>query len=107
MPQTGTAAGSITWKQRAKQLKSEVYTLYFAYRDPRVPWYAKAFIGLTVAYACSPFDLIPDFIPILGYLDDLILVPLLAAAAVRMIPGDVMAEARETAAASQSSRSAK
>ncbi len=87
-----------TWKQRAKKIKSDVYALYFAYRDPRVPWYAKAFTALVVAYAFSPIDLIPDFIPVLGYLDDLLLVPLGVSLAVRMVPPEVMAEARSRAA---------
>ncbi len=63
------------WKQRAKQLKIETYALYLAYKDPRTPWYAKIFAACVVGYAFSPIDLIPDPIPILGYLDDLILVP--------------------------------
>ena len=85
------------WKQRARQLRVETYALYLAYRDPRVPWVAKAFIALVVAYAFSPIDLIPDPIPVLGYLDDLILVPLGVAIALRMIPSDVLAECRERA----------
>ena len=86
-----------TWKQRARQLKIEVYALYLAYRDPRVPWYARVFAVCVVGYAFSPIDLIPDPIPILGYLDDLILVPLGAMLALRMIPADVMAECRAQA----------
>ncbi len=82
------------WKQKAKALKKEVYTLFLAYKDPRVPWYAKVFTALVVAYAFSPIDLIPDFVPILGYLDDLILVPLGAALAIKMIPAEVMEECR-------------
>ncbi len=82
------------WKQRARALKKEVYALYLAYRDPRTPWYAKAVAALVVAYAFSPIDLIPDPIPVLGYLDDLVLVPLGAALALRLIPPDVMVEAR-------------
>src|SRR5262245_52686643 len=85
------------WRQRASLLKTEVYALYLAYRDPRVPWYAKAFAACVVGYAFSPIDLIPDPIPILGYLDDLVLVPLGIALAVRMIPPAVMAECRERA----------
>ena len=72
----------------------ETYALYLAYRDPRVPWYARAFAALVVGYAFSPIDLIPDPIPVLGYLDDLILVPLGIALAVRMIPAEVLAEHR-------------
>jgi len=80
------------WKQKAKALKKEVYTLFLAYKDPRVPWYAKVFTGLVVAYAFSPIDLIPDFIPVLGYLDDLVLIPLGVALAIKMIPAEVMEE---------------
>ena len=83
------------WKQRTKQLKVEVYALYLAYRDPRVPLYARVFALCVVAYAFSPIDLIPDPIPVLGYLDDLVLVPLGAALAIKMIPAEVMAECRE------------
>jgi len=86
-----------TWKQKARELKLEVYALYLAYKDPRVPWYAKVFTACVVAYAFSPIDLIPDPIPILGYLDDLVLVPLGIALAVKMIPPDVLAECREKA----------
>jgi len=59
-----------TWKRRARQLKAETYALYLAYRDRRTPWYARLFAACVVAYAFSPIDLIPDFIPVLGYLDD-------------------------------------
>ncbi len=86
-----------TWKQRARQLKMETYALYLAYKDPRVPWYARWFAALVVGYAFSPIDLIPDFIPVVGYLDDLILVPLGAALALKMIPPDVIAESRKKA----------
>ncbi len=82
------------WKQRARALKKEVYALYMAYRDSRTPWYAKVVAALVVAYAFSPIDLIPDPIPVLGYLDDLMLIPLGAALAMRLIPPDVMADAR-------------
>jgi uncharacterized membrane protein YkvA (DUF1232 family) len=85
------------WKRWAGRLKSETHALYLAYRDPRVPWYAKLFAALVVGYAFSPIDLIPDPIPVLGYLDDLILVPLGVALAVRMIPEDVLAESRQKA----------
>jgi uncharacterized membrane protein YkvA (DUF1232 family) len=84
-------------KQQAKHLKAELYALYLAYRDPRVPWYARIFVACVVGYAFSPIDLIPDPIPLLGYLDDLILVPLGIALAIKMIPADVMAEYRERA----------
>jgi uncharacterized membrane protein YkvA (DUF1232 family) len=85
------------WKRWAGRLKSETHALYLAYRDPRVPWYAKLFAALVVGYAFSPIDLIPDPIPVLGYLDDLILVPLGVALAVRMIPEDVLSESRQKA----------
>lgn len=88
------------WKQRARQLKLETYTLYLAYKDPRVPWYARLFAACVVAYAFSPIDLIPDPIPVLGYLDDLVLVPLGIVLAVKMIPPPVLAECREKAEAS-------
>ncbi|MBZ4654367.1 MAG: hypothetical protein JG781_1708 [Peptococcaceae bacterium] len=83
------------WKIRAKKLKAEIYALYYAYKDPRIPWYARLFIMFIVAYAFSPLDLIPDFVPILGYLDDLILIPLLITLALKMIPDQVMEEARK------------
>jgi uncharacterized membrane protein YkvA (DUF1232 family) len=86
-----------SWKQRARQLKIETYAIYLAYKDPRVPWYARLFAAGVVAYAFSPIDLVPDPIPILGYLDDLVLVPLGVAIALRMIPESVMAECRERA----------
>jgi uncharacterized membrane protein YkvA (DUF1232 family) len=85
------------WKRWAGRLKSETHALYLAYRDPRVPWYAKLFAALVVGYAFSPIDLIPDSIPVLGYLDDLILIPLGVALAVRMIPEDVLSESRQEA----------
>ena len=88
-----------TWKQRAGQLKMETYAIYLAYRDPRVPWYARLFAACVVGYAFSPIDLIPDFIPVLGYLDDLILVPVGIFFALKMIPPPVMAECREKARA--------
>ena len=81
----------------ARRLKVEVYALYLAYRDPRVSWYARAFAAVVVGYAFSPIDLIPDPIPVLGYLDDLIIIPLGIALAIRMIPPPVLAECREAA----------
>lgn len=86
-----------TWKHWARGLKIETYALYLAYRDPRVPWYARLFAACVVAYAFSPIDLIPDPIPVLGYLDDLILIPLGVALALRMIPPSVLAECRQRA----------
>lgn len=95
-------AGFETWKQRASRLKREVYAIHLAGKDPRVPWYAKLLAVCVVAYAFSPIDLIPDFIPILGYLDDLILVPLGIYFVLRMIPDEVLAECRATAQATMS-----
>ncbi|MBE9478661.1 MAG: DUF1232 domain-containing protein [Chloroflexi bacterium] len=85
------------WKRKVKLLRAETYALYLAYRDPRVPWYAKVFAALVVGYAFSPIDLIPDFIPIVGYLDDLILVPIGITIALKMIPKEVMEECRVNA----------
>jgi uncharacterized membrane protein YkvA (DUF1232 family) len=86
-----------TWRRQARRLKTEVYAVYLAYRDPRVPWYARLFAAGVVGYAFSPIDLIPDPIPILGYLDDLVLIPLGITLALKMIPAPVMAECREKA----------
>ena len=87
-----------SWKGRVQRLKTEVYALYLAYRDPRTPWYAKIVVALVVGYALSPIDLIPDFVPVLGYLDDLLLLPLGILLALRLIPAEVMAECRARAA---------
>ncbi len=81
----------------AKRLKTELHALYLAYGDTRVPFHARVFAAVVVAYAFSPIDLIPDAIPVLGYLDDLILVPLGIALAIRMIPPGVLAECRSKA----------
>lgn len=91
--------GSIVGRLRtwAKSIKRDVHALYLSARDPRVPWYAKAVALAVAAYALSPIDLIPDFIPVLGYLDDLVIVPLGILLAIRLIPGDVLAEHRATA----------
>jgi uncharacterized membrane protein YkvA (DUF1232 family) len=78
----------------AHGIKRDVHALYLAARDPRVPWYAKALALAVAAYALSPIDLIPDFIPVIGYLDDLIIVPLGIVLAVRLIPADILAEHR-------------
>lgn len=86
-----------TWKRWAGQLKTDTYALYLALKDPRTPWYARVFAAGVVAYAFSPIDLIPDFIPVLGYLDDLILLPLGIALAIRLIPPGIFAECRERA----------
>lgn len=83
----------------ARAIKRDVYAVYLASRDPRVPWPAKALAVCIAAYALSPIDLIPDFIPVLGYLDDAIILPLGILLVVRMIPADIMAEHRATAQA--------
>jgi uncharacterized membrane protein YkvA (DUF1232 family) len=83
---------------RIDTLRADTHALYLAYRDPRLPWQARVLAILVLAYALSPIDLIPDFIPVLGYLDDLVLVPLGIWAVLRLIPPDVMAEARARAA---------
>lgn len=85
------------FKRAARTLKADTYTLYLAYRDPRTPWYAKAWAALVVAYAFSPIDLIPDFIPVLGYLDDLVLVPLGIFLALKLIPDEVITASRQKA----------
>ena len=87
------------WKHWTRQLKLETYALYLACRDPRLPWYARLVAVGVVAYAFSPIDLIPDPIPILGYLDDLILIPLGVILALRLIPPPIMAECRAKARA--------
>jgi len=85
------------WRQTARQLETEVAALLIAVRHPAVPWYAKFLAAAVVAYALSPVDLIPDFIPVLGYLDDLILLPLGILLVRRLIPPAVLAECRERA----------
>ena len=84
-------------KQWARALKTEIYALYLACRDPRVPWYARLLAVCVVGYAFSPVDLIPDPIPVLGYLDDLILLPIGIWIVLKMIPPDVMTDSREKA----------
>jgi uncharacterized membrane protein YkvA (DUF1232 family) len=85
------------WKQRARALKMDLYALYLAYRDPRVSWIARLWVLVVVGYAFSPIDLIPDPIPVVGYLDDLILIPVGIWIALRLIPAEVLAECREQA----------
>jgi uncharacterized membrane protein YkvA (DUF1232 family) len=84
-------------KERARALKAEVVALYLAARHPGTPWYAKLFLAAIVAYALSPIDLIPDFIPVLGVVDEIVLLPLAIVLALKMIPPDVMAECRSRA----------
>jgi uncharacterized membrane protein YkvA (DUF1232 family) len=93
MTQTG-----MTWRDEARKLKQDVVAIALATRDPRVPWYAKALGACIVAYALSPIDLIPDFIPVLGWLDDLVFIPLGLLLLLRLIPAPVMAEHRAAAA---------
>ncbi|MDQ3389040.1 MAG: DUF1232 domain-containing protein [Gemmatimonadota bacterium] len=85
------------WKGRARELRANARALYLAARDPRVPWYARACIFLVLAYAFSPIDLIPDFIPVIGFLDDLLLLPLGIALAVRLMPREIWLECQERA----------
>jgi uncharacterized membrane protein YkvA (DUF1232 family) len=85
------------WKATARKLKQEVYALYLVSKDRRVPWYARVVAVVVVAYAFSPIDLIPDPIPVLGYLDDLILIPLGIALVIKLIPPDVLKDCREKA----------
>ena len=86
-----------TWKKWAVSLKSNTYALYLASRDTRVPICAKIMIGLVVAYALSPIDLVPDFIPVIGYLDDLLLLPLGIWLAIRLVPQEVWKECQSLA----------
>lgn len=85
-------------KSRARTLKNEAFAVYLAAQDPRTPWYAKALVFFVVAHTFSPIDLIPDFIPVLGYLDDLIITPGGLWLAVRLIPPEVLEDARATVA---------
>jgi len=95
----------MTWvsslKTWAKEIKRDVVALYFAARDPCVPWYAKAVAAAVAAYALSPIDLIPDFIPLLGYLDELVVLPLGITLAIRLIPPEIMTEHRASAIAAE------
>ena len=88
-------------KDWARIIKRDVHAIYLAARDPRTPWYAKVLALFVAGYALSPIDLIPDFIPVLGYLDDAIIVPLGVLAVIKMIPPEVMAEHRAAAALSE------
>ena len=82
-------------QEKAKKLKTDIPAVFLALKDKKTPWYAKLLAALTVAYALSPIDLVPDFIPVLGYLDDLIILPLLVALTVKFIPADVFEEYRK------------
>ncbi|NEM98021.1 DUF1232 domain-containing protein [Pontibacter sp. BT327] len=85
------------WKELVRKLKEDIYTLYLASGDPRIPFMAKVVLVLTVAYAFSPIDLIPDFIPVLGYLDDMLLLPLGIWLSIKMLPDDTVHEYRQKA----------
>jgi uncharacterized membrane protein YkvA (DUF1232 family) len=85
------------WKQRAERLKRETYALYLAYRHPRTPWYAKVFAALVVGCVFSPIDPIPDWIPGVGLLDEMVVVPIGVLIAAKMVPADVFAECRKKA----------
>jgi uncharacterized membrane protein YkvA (DUF1232 family) len=85
------------WKRRARQLSAQTYALYLAYRHPRTPWYAKVFAAIIVGYVFSPIDPIPDFIPGLGLLDEMVVVPVGVLLAAKMIPRPVMEECQEKA----------
>lgn len=85
------------WRERVQQLQQETYALYLAAKDPRVSWYARLWLVVVVGYALSPIDLIPDFIPVIGYLDDLLLIPLGVLLAIKLIPPAVLAECRAKA----------
>ena len=85
------------WKQRARHLSAQTYTLYLAYRHPGTPWYAKVFAALVVGYVFSPIDPIPDFIPVVGLLDEMVVVPIGVLIAAKMIPREVMEECQEKA----------
>ncbi len=84
-------------KLRIKQLKADIPALFLALKDKNTPLFAKIFAGITVAYALSPIDLVPDFIPILGYLDDVLLLPLLVSLTIKFIPGEIFEEKRRQA----------
>jgi uncharacterized membrane protein YkvA (DUF1232 family) len=86
-----------SWKIKSEKLEAEIYALYLAYKHPRTPWYPKILAAFILGYALSPIDLIPDFIPIVGYLDDLIIVPLGIALLIKIIPGDILEECRAKA----------
>ncbi|HXG57358.1 MAG TPA: DUF1232 domain-containing protein [Vicinamibacterales bacterium] len=88
----------------ARQIKRDVHALFLAARDPRVPWYAKVAAIAVAAYALSPIDLIPDFIPVLGYLDDLVIVPVGIFLAAKLVPADLMREFRASATAADGER---
>ena len=87
----------MTLKERTKQLKTDIPAVFLALKKRETPWTAKLLAALTIGYALSPIDLIPDFIPVLGYLDDLIILPAMVALTVRLVPAEVMANCRAEA----------
>jgi uncharacterized membrane protein YkvA (DUF1232 family) len=99
-----TATPLDTWKERARSLKADVHALALALHDPRTPRRARVLAFLLVAYAMSPIDLIPDFIPVLGYVDDLVVLPIGVRYVVRLIPPDVLADCRQQVDAGQRTR---
>jgi uncharacterized membrane protein YkvA (DUF1232 family) len=94
MMESSIQSAKADWLRRAQSLKRDVHALYLAKGDPRIPWYAKLLGALIVAYALSPIDLIPDFIPVIGFLDDLVLLPAGILLLLRLIPEEVMSEYR-------------
>jgi uncharacterized membrane protein YkvA (DUF1232 family) len=96
-----------SWKTKSKQLRTEIVALYLAAKHPRTPWYAKGLAALIIGYALSPIDLIPDFIPVVGYLDDLIIIPAGIALLIKIIPGNVLEECRSKAQSDSSNRKSK
>jgi uncharacterized membrane protein YkvA (DUF1232 family) len=97
----------LNWKQKVKELKDKVYILYYASKDPRVPWYSKLFMILVIGYAVSPIDLVPDFIPILGYLDDIILIPVGIILALKLIPDNLYEEFKKEVELSMDNQSSR
>ena len=89
--------GIKSWKTKAKALRTEIVALYLASKHPGTPWYAKALAALIIGYALSPIDLIPDFIPVVGYLDDFIIVPAGIALLIKIIPRGILEECRTKA----------
>lgn len=84
-------------RENALKMRMEIPAVFMALKHKRTPWFVKAAAGITIAYALSPVDLIPDFIPVLGYLDDLLILPLMVTAVLHMIPEDILAECRQDA----------
>ena len=85
----------MNFKEIASKIKENIEILYFVFKKQKLPWYVKALIGLTIAYALSPIDLIPDFIPLIGYLDDLLILPFLIFLCIKIIPNEILTNVRE------------